>query len=50
MTLLNIFVALSARVPILTVPQPSDVVGVADKGAVQHGPRASFGSIETGVR
>ena len=36
--------------PILTVPQPSDVVGEAKKGAAQHGPKASFGSVETGVR
>ena len=38
------------RYPILDVPHPSDVVGVAKKGAVQHGPKASFGSVETGVR
>jgi len=46
----HFLVGLPVQYPILTVPQLNDVVGVAKKGAGQHGPKASFGNMETGVR
>jgi len=46
----NFLVSLPVQYPILTVPQPSDLVGVAKKGAAQHEPDASFGRVETGVK